>query len=267
MATRRRRGFTLIELLTVIAIIAILAGILFPVFAKAREKALTAQCTSNLRQLCTAIRMYTTDYDGRYPSPGNGFGAGGSRGSDWVKVMAPNVAGAQAVEQGSLFPYVKNNQVYVCPNADLAGQPYTAGGQEYTRTSYTMNGELSTGGPPDVTGLGANSQWLGTRETRVVYPAQTFLLMEERDVTLGFQHGEFNDSLFYVEETNRWSDQPCGQTADSSRHANGSLASFADGHVKWMVYDDCAAFIHDTQQPGRHFAWYFPRRSGADTYP
>jgi prepilin-type N-terminal cleavage/methylation domain-containing protein/prepilin-type processing-associated H-X9-DG protein len=63
----KRTGFTLIELLVVIAIIAILAAILFPVFAKAREKARQASCQSNVRQLMTATLSYMTDYDDVIP--------------------------------------------------------------------------------------------------------------------------------------------------------------------------------------------------------
>jgi prepilin-type N-terminal cleavage/methylation domain-containing protein len=61
---KNRRGFTLIELLVVIAIIAILAAILFPVFAKARDRANNTVCVSNLKQIGTAITMYGEDYDG-----------------------------------------------------------------------------------------------------------------------------------------------------------------------------------------------------------
>jgi prepilin-type N-terminal cleavage/methylation domain-containing protein len=60
---RGKTGFTLIELLVVIAIIAILAAILFPVFARAREKARTATCQSNLKQMGIAFAMYKQDYD------------------------------------------------------------------------------------------------------------------------------------------------------------------------------------------------------------
>src|SRR5256885_5437199 len=65
-----RRAFTLIELLIVIAIIAILAAILFPVFAQAREKARQATCQSNLKQIGSAFAMYVQDYDECFPNTG-----------------------------------------------------------------------------------------------------------------------------------------------------------------------------------------------------
>jgi prepilin-type N-terminal cleavage/methylation domain-containing protein/prepilin-type processing-associated H-X9-DG protein len=63
----RKEGFTLIELLVVIAIIAILAAILFPVFAKAREKARQTQCTNNQKQITTAVLMYVQEHDEKLP--------------------------------------------------------------------------------------------------------------------------------------------------------------------------------------------------------
>jgi len=62
-------GFTLIELLTVIAIVGVLAAILIPVIGSVRDKAKIAQCTSNLRQMGTAINLYTSDHNGKYPGP------------------------------------------------------------------------------------------------------------------------------------------------------------------------------------------------------
>lgn len=100
---RLSKGFTLIELLVVIAIIAILAAILFPVFAKAREKARMASCQSNLKQLALAVLMYAQDFDERTPC-GCGYQATGAlqwpRQPWWDRIL----------------PYVKNQQVYACPS-------------------------------------------------------------------------------------------------------------------------------------------------------
>jgi prepilin-type N-terminal cleavage/methylation domain-containing protein/prepilin-type processing-associated H-X9-DG protein len=99
-----KRGFTLIELLVVIAIIAILAAILFPVFARAREKARTASCLNNVKQLTLGIMMYAQDYDETYPAAYN---------------YAP-VAATTWINP--IMPYVKNEQVLKCPSArDLNG--------------------------------------------------------------------------------------------------------------------------------------------------
>lgn len=63
----KQKGFTLIELLVVMAIIAILAAILFPIFAAAKEAAKKATCISNMREIGQAIAMYRDDYNGRNP--------------------------------------------------------------------------------------------------------------------------------------------------------------------------------------------------------
>ena len=102
-----RHGFTLIELLVVIAIIAILAAILFPVFAKAREKARSSSCQANLKQLSTAFGMYWDDYDRMAVSCAFGYTTG----------TMPARTGARADWADHIFPYVKNEQVYVCPSA------------------------------------------------------------------------------------------------------------------------------------------------------
>ena len=90
-------AFTLIELLVVIAIIAILAAILFPVFAQAREKARQAACLSNTKQIALGIQMYAQDYDETLPVAGVNSQCRGK----W---------------QWQIFPYVKNQQVFTCPN-------------------------------------------------------------------------------------------------------------------------------------------------------
>src|SRR5215210_3296996 len=91
----RSKGFTLIELRVVIAIIAILASILFPVFARARENARRASCQSNLKQQSLGMIQYMQDYDER---------------------LVYTVYG-EASWRIRIFPYVKSTQVYFCPSA------------------------------------------------------------------------------------------------------------------------------------------------------
>ena len=107
----RRHAFTLIELLVVIAIIAILASILFPVFAQAREKARQTGCSSNLKQIGIAIRMYAQDYDETFPHncdeprPNGALKKTPVEGTCWAGWIS-NV----------LIPYEKNAQIYKCPS-------------------------------------------------------------------------------------------------------------------------------------------------------
>jgi prepilin-type N-terminal cleavage/methylation domain-containing protein/prepilin-type processing-associated H-X9-DG protein len=97
---RTARGFTLIELLVVIAIIAILAAILFPVFARAREKARQTGCLSNVKQLQLAILMYIQDYDETFCLAQNDDTGSGTA-YRWFSLIDP---------------YVKNKQIWVCPS-------------------------------------------------------------------------------------------------------------------------------------------------------
>jgi prepilin-type N-terminal cleavage/methylation domain-containing protein/prepilin-type processing-associated H-X9-DG protein len=111
--TRHRNGFTLIELLVVIAIIAILAVILFPVFAQAREKARSASCLSNTKQLGTAVVMYTQDYDEQMP-PAVQTAVGYANGINICPTTGDFIIDTIYDE---LFPYMKSSQVLACPSA------------------------------------------------------------------------------------------------------------------------------------------------------
>lgn len=127
-----RRGFTLIELLVVIAIIAILAAILFPVFARAREAARKTSCSSNLKQIGTAMMMYRGDYDEQMPLAL--FGDGSATFTMPDNVSTGNFLGWHHV----LHPYVKNFGIFNCPSNRFAGTgTYT--GQASFNFGYGMN--------------------------------------------------------------------------------------------------------------------------------
>lgn len=116
---KHRRGFTLIELLVVIAIIAILAAILFPVFAKAREKANRVTCASNLKQIGTAINMYAGDFDGYvYPQIYNNYWDAGPGTVPVASTGYPQTFWATAY-----MPYIKSVEVFKCPDDGNNGEP------------------------------------------------------------------------------------------------------------------------------------------------
>jgi prepilin-type N-terminal cleavage/methylation domain-containing protein/prepilin-type processing-associated H-X9-DG protein len=144
--TERRRpsGFTLIELLVVIAVLAILAGILFPVFAKARSSARKSTALSNLKQIGAALHMYTADYDEHLPNRWpiwNGY-----REFYW------------RVEGGDLpsllKPYVKNSAVWYSPEDRRSVKGFT---------SFALNAELAPGWPLAKIGRPAEAIYLTDR--------------------------------------------------------------------------------------------------------
>jgi prepilin-type N-terminal cleavage/methylation domain-containing protein len=135
-ARKFQKAFTLIELLVVIAIIAILAAILFPVFAKARERAKLTACLNNNKQLGTAAHMYMDDNDGRMP-----FGIPFVDGTG-IPLKDDYSGGFRQRKYSLLYlalqPYVKSNDVFQCPsdNSQLPGRNTTPRKDEVT---YRIN--------------------------------------------------------------------------------------------------------------------------------
>lgn len=156
-ATKRKKGFTLIELLVVIAIIAILAAILFPVFAKAREKARATTCSSHMRQCALAITMYCTDNNGDGPF-NVGCGPTGSR-DLWygqVRDYLPN--------QQKLWTFI------CCPNGASYSLPFYLGGACNGAQRWNIDaGSRTYGMPikhPESVGIMFESDtWSGTMGT------------------------------------------------------------------------------------------------------
>ncbi len=215
---RVESGFTLIELLVVIAIISILASILMPAFAQAREKGRQTVCLSNTKQLDSAFMMYAQDYDEGYPGSAYANGAplcsnDPALAGNWVLQQTITddtyrcVKEGQPVRNGSLFAYVKDERVYTC----------LSDAHNDTKTlSYGMNAFLS-----------------GSSLAATDSPSKTILLVDEGDT--------LNDGNFTPPTTGTISGTGTGQASVGTiwtdkptvRHNGGGIVSFADGHAKW----------------------------------
>jgi len=192
-----RRGFTLIELLVVIAIIAILAAILFPVFAKAREKARQTSCLSNLKQIQLSVLMYVQDYDETFCLANNANGR-------WYALTEP---------------YIKNSQILVCPSVQSKNPSVgwnIRGGSSTSNTSqglYLNNGMGYSYGSSDIdTPTGARLTLSDIPE-----PAQT--------VNLGDLSPPYGSGVGYL--------VMYVQSYIPNCHNDGANYSFVDGHAKW----------------------------------
>jgi prepilin-type N-terminal cleavage/methylation domain-containing protein/prepilin-type processing-associated H-X9-DG protein len=223
MRRTRKRAFTLIELLVVIAIIAILAAILFPVFAQARERARMSGCISNMRQIGTALMMYTQDYDETYP---------------YIRFHGDNAnRGTRTyVWRNAIAPYLKNKGVLACPSNGFAkadpGVPGTndaAGGKGNAEgwevepdlrmpISYAMNSCAATWYPADTT-EGKRSPPITL--ARVQRPADTIIIAENRWPTADIHAAWI------------WGGECPGMFAHSTKNAN---FVFYDGHAKTMKW-------------------------------
>ena len=215
-----RRGFTLIELLVVIAIIAILAAILFPVFARAREKARQASCTSNVKQLMLGWIMYMSDYDNRAPycwySPVGAAGPWDADGANWV------------TWHKAIQPYVKNLQLLECPSKDGVNLFRWTNNRLYTSYGYNCGS--------------ANA----VREGDIRRPAEMIIVA---DTWGGGDDGRVSPMNCararwdYTDPTrNDCASGRCPNLVDhtwlvpESRHNEGLDCGFADGHAKWYKY-------------------------------
>jgi prepilin-type N-terminal cleavage/methylation domain-containing protein/prepilin-type processing-associated H-X9-DG protein len=211
-----KKGFTLIELLVVIAIIAILASILFPVFARAREKARQTSCLSNLKQLGLAAMMYSQDYDEMmFPT--------------WTQPNGTAYPGDYQWPQ-MLYPYIRNWQIFVCPS-DSTPNIVANSGASGSTLSYAANVAYYDGS--------GSSSFTCTRPTAtsaavVQDPAGTLLFF---DWTGSFEYGWANVAS-----------QPASIAANftstspaAARHNDGVNVAFCDGHAKWLKPDAIAA--------------------------
>jgi len=228
-----RKAFTLIELLVVIAIIAILAAILFPVFAKAREKARQTSCASNLKQLALGFSQYCQDYDEKFPSCTYNIERTPSSGLPASVDGTPSMAGWYFEDWGAdgysgrnlyswmdrIFPYVKSVQVYKCP--DSPGASY--GGMP----DYGYSGNISGG-------IGGFTGDLSSRKLGDIKRPAEICLVGDWGGPMGCYPTKAATNSTGTTTTGWMSWYESGSSVFTCPHSEGTNMAFVDGHVKWL---------------------------------
>jgi prepilin-type N-terminal cleavage/methylation domain-containing protein/prepilin-type processing-associated H-X9-DG protein len=224
-------GFTLIELLIVIAIIALLAAILFPVFSRARENARRASCQSNLKQIGMAFTQYSQDYDERIPY--------------WSYTYLQGVSTRTQYWDETIYPYVKSIEVFRCPSAPAtigtSWRMYATDGQPSAQVQYAVNTlnpqniNSGTGAPfyyNSNKGQNPRLHIFGEGGGTLNYNVPTIVQYESPSETIWSFCADVTGNTGW--NTGYGLHNPLSATTTvAKRHFDGSNYLFADGHVKW----------------------------------
>ena len=194
-----RKAFTLIELLVVIAIIALLAAILFPVFARARENARRSSCANNLKQIGLGMQQYVQDADELYPPGQPTNTAAPGTGSTFVTLLRP---------------YMKNEQIFICPSA--ASKTVTTTIPTVSTSDFRWNAPAPPWNAASTGSYGVNGNLIKTA------PVALADVQKSSKTFLSF------DCAWY--EGTQVTDNPVRGAI--KRHLDGANFVFADGHVK-----------------------------------
>ncbi len=208
----KQRGFTLIELLVVIAIIAILAAILFPVFAQAKEAAKKTSCISNLKNIGMAGLMYSADYDDLLVPYNLSLSPDESVWWSHRMIFDPLGDVEILVEEGFLYPYMKNKAILDCPSSDLPDKQLLPFSYSVNMEVVFINDFTTTYSDVDrvaetiwIADAAGRDDWSGTNAC-----ARTFLLS--------------------------WGGSYSGKV--HARHGNRGVIGWLDGHASAQIVSD-----------------------------
>jgi prepilin-type N-terminal cleavage/methylation domain-containing protein/prepilin-type processing-associated H-X9-DG protein len=228
-----RPAFTLIELLVVIAIIAILASMLLPALARAKESGSRIKCNNNLRQLETSLKLYADDNEGFYPPRTNAY--------RWPTL---------------LVDYYRTTNLLVCPTDVMRGTPQTdttsPTAPDRAPRSYFINGwndyfftALGNDFPTYMAGTYAKA---GLKESLVLKPAVTVMFGEKKNIAQPTATDPYGARDYYMDmyepsgggvptgnDENRI-EHGCHSVVHAGDHAGGSNFAFVDGSVRYVRY-------------------------------
>ena len=242
-------AFTLLELLTVIAIIAVLAGILLPALSRARERARAISCLNNTRQLLVAWQIYAGDNAERLPYNVGMAGSSFRTDLNWVNDvmtwdLSPDNTNTATLTQASLGPLVGGNTaVYHCPSDQALSSIQLAAGWTARIRSYSMNAMVGDAGTFSTNGFNVNNPGYTQffKSTQIPQPSQIFVFLDEHPDSI--DDGYFLDQA--PQNAGTYYGVPTPQDASwahlpASYHNRATAFSFADGHSE----------LHRWSQPG-----------------
>ena len=260
---RNLRGFTLIELLVVIAIIAVLAAMLLPALARAKQKANQVVCLNNLKQWGLALTLYADDHDQFFPATREtnyvatpdhnpvwtemyavemqNLSGGGSTGrAAWFNALPPYVSGLPLWKYGanasSVANFVNGRSIFNCPtaaatprNPNLDPDPYFS-----TAFHYGINARINYPSPPETP----------FKLTSAANPSAFVVFSEQRAHT--------SETPYFGKNTSDVSSSYSFTTRFSGRHNAGGNIVFGEGHAAWFRYDYvCVPRNGQPADPGR----------------